>query len=218
MTYDQFLDKLQSRQNFSFSRWGDGEFNCMLQARPGKSNCDGNYYYPDLGKALKAIIDSAPRYYLGMQGLAKSLFPGESAKLMLNGSEWIDADILHKASQLEGLTRFWKVLSGRHVVIVGPTHLHKISGPGFMQHVYTADQNCWNDRKELLGLTMDYLEGMISAVVLISAGMAANYFVDQLYKHYRDYHTFIDAGSVFDPYCGRNSRKYHSQIIERLNA
>ncbi|CAL1518184.1 hypothetical protein [Chitinophaga sp. MM2321] len=218
MNYDQLISKLQNRENFAFSRWGDGEFNCVLQTRPGKSNCDGNLYYPELGEALKEIINSTQPYYLGMQPLAKRLFPAVANEWLLNGSNWINADILHNASQEEGLDRLFDAVKGRMVLFIGPAYLHHICNMNDVI-IDTGTANCWTNRdKILLDIGTILGGGHSDWIVFISAGMAANYFVDLLYNCYRELHTFIDAGSVFDPYCGVNSRKYHSHIIERINA
>ena len=216
MNYDQFISKLQNKENFAFSRWGDGEFNCVLQTRPGKANCDGNLYYPDLGNALKEIIVGAPSYYMGMQPLAKRLFPAVANEWLLNGSNWINADILHNASQKEGLYRLFRAYIDRQVLYVGPGYLYRIAKtPSRFYEI--ESKNCWKHRALILADLSNILDNKTDIVVLISAGMAANYLVDELHKIYGNQHTFIDAGSVFDPYCGVNSRKYHSQIIERLN-
>lgn len=214
MTYDQLLYNLSHNINFSFSRWGDGEFNCIMQNRPGKTNCDGNLYYPEMGKALEAIVKSGPEYHMGMQPLAETLYPEKAAQFRANGSTWINADILHNASMSEGLDRLWEALANREVLFLGPNHLRGIAWPNYA-HMYTPDRNCWDERDFLLRIIDVFIKGNESTVVFICAGMAANYFVDELYKRYGTKHTFIDAGSVFDPYCGVNSRKYHQQIIDR---
>lgn len=187
----------------------------MLQTRKGKSNTDGNYYYSDLGRTLRRIIESKPTYHLGVQSLAKELYPELVEEITQHG-RWGDSDILHQAS-LEGrIGELHAALKGRNVILVGPAHLeHAIKGASFVE---TPDVNCWLNKADILLKVKSRLKGRKDVVVIFCAGMAANYFVDALHEKYGEQHTFIDAGSVFDPYCGRNSRKYHSQIIERLNA
>lgn len=40
--------------------------------------------------------------------------------------------------------------------------------------------------------------------------------IDELYN-WNDKHTYLDMGSVFDPYVGVAKRSYHNKIIEREN-
>lgn len=215
MTYDQILDNIRSNQNISLSRWGDGEFICMLQLRRGKCNTDGNYYYKDLGKELFKILEKRPTYFLGIQRLAKELLPSEVDTLTNWPGKWIDADVFHSASLSGRLNELHQALKKRSVILVGPVHLeHAVENASF---VPTPDRNCWLDRSDILLKVKSRLKKRSDVVVLFCAGMAANYFVDALHEKYGDTHTFIDIGAVFDPYCGRNSRKYHSQIIDRLN-
>lgn len=215
MTYDQLLYNLSHNVNFSFSRWGDGEFNCIMQNRPGKANCDGNLYYPELGKALEAIVKSGPEYYMGMQPLAERLYPEKATEFRANGSTWINADILHNASIKEGLDRLWGATQNRPVMFIGPGRLVKMCKVGD-QIIDIGKANAWDSRDKIM-LTIGRCLGQDkSKVVFVSAGMYANCIIDLLYWEYGDQHTFIDAGSVFDPYCGVNSRKYHTQIIEKL--
>ena len=42
MTYEDLLNKLEKIENFSFSRFGDGEFFAMLGGG-GKCNTDGHH-------------------------------------------------------------------------------------------------------------------------------------------------------------------------------
>lgn len=216
MTYDQLIQKLASGINFSFSRWGDGEFNCIMQNRPGKANCDGNYYYLDLGAALHEIIKSGPDYYMGMQPLAERLYPEKAAEFRGNGSTWINADILHNASMKEGLGRLWEAKKDRHVMFIGPGRLVRLCKVGD-QIIDIGTANAWTTRDRIMLTVGRCLGSGSSKVVFVSAGMYANCIIDLLHREYWGEHTFIDAGSVFDPYCGVNSRKYHQQIINRIS-
>lgn len=219
MTYEQIIHNLTAGINFSFSRWGDGEFNCIMQNRPGKANCDGNLYYPEMGKALEEIIKNGPGYFMGMQPLAERLYPEKAAEFKANGSAWINADILHKASMEERLQGLFKAIETRQVLYVGAPHMKVMAHPAWFLNI--GERNCWERKDDILrALFLSVNEYAFSGqrngmVVFLSAGMAANYFVDRLYRKYGTQHTFIDAGSVFDPYCGVNSRKYHQQIIDR---
>ena len=75
-TYEDLISKLQNNEPFSFSRFGDGEINCILGASPGQDatqNCDKHKYFKDMGMRLYKILESKPKYIMGMQSLAMRL-------------------------------------------------------------------------------------------------------------------------------------------------
>ena len=47
--------------------------------------------------------------------------------------------------------------------------------------------------------------------ILLSAGMAANVFIHDLWSQNKE-NTYIDVGSVFDPYIGKLTRSYHRNL------
>ena len=44
-TFDKMIEAIESKENFSLSRWGDGEWMCLLGYK-GR-NTDKHNYYPD---------------------------------------------------------------------------------------------------------------------------------------------------------------------------
>ena len=62
MTLEIICEKLERKENFSLSRFGDGEWAAILGFKG--ENCDGHYYFPELSKELASILKSNPQYYL----------------------------------------------------------------------------------------------------------------------------------------------------------
>ncbi len=89
-------EALLDRENFAFSRWGDGEWKALLHPGAGH-NCDGHDYFPSLGAALAEVLESRPRYLLGMQSFAQKRMGGEIstwlAQRRLSDLVWCDSDI-----------------------------------------------------------------------------------------------------------------------------
>ena len=69
LSFDTIIDDIESGQHFSLARYGDGEFNAILE-KPG-ANCDGHAYYPSMGLELGLTLNSRPPYYLGLHQSAK---------------------------------------------------------------------------------------------------------------------------------------------------
>lgn len=203
MTFEELCDKVRRGERFSFSRWGDGEWACLLDKRPGKANCDGHTYFSDLGQRLHAILASRPNYHIGLQPLAKRMYGDEIDAF---GLSWSNADILHKASMHGELHTFFDAVrrQKKRVIVVGPSHLD-----GMRKHIgkyallEIPERNCWLDYERVARRLTKALDRHDS-LVLFAASMMSNVLI-------HDFHgdaTLIDIGSVFDPYCGVKSRTY----------
>jgi len=218
LTFEQLVEKIKEKEPFSFSRFGDGEWNAIFKKEGG--NCDGHEYYPDLGDELSAIVRSQQKYYMGMQPMATRIQGdriSEFTELHKLNLDWVNADILHKASIKGKIYDFFDVLKGTPVVMAAPIYLKTINKYfDYNEFVEIPEKNCWLQRNrlsyELSKICNRYKNKNEHAVVLIIASMAANVLVDELYKQYGDLITFIDTGSVLDPYVGIKTRTYHNDL------
>lgn len=216
LTYEDIVNKLRNNEPFSFSRFGDGEFNAMLGKRG--ANCDGHHYFPDMGRALVDVLDSQrehqivfegiPTYYLGMQNLAKRL-NGElpAFQEMTEGIDWCNADVIHyqniKHNNLDDLL---DALKGRSVTLVGPLHLMPLADENGWRFIDIPAKDCWTQYEhthERIGQIQEL------DVVLYCASMMANVLIDE---RHLVMNTQIDIGSAFDPYVGKLSRSYHKKM------
>ena len=161
------------------------------------ANCDNHTYFPDLRIALN-------RAWLDHKGIiAVQRYGYEIYKQRLGENFWPSADILHHASIKGELAPFIEALEGRKVIMVGPKHLHSL---GFKM-VYVPLKNAWTKYEALKAIVKSHIEP--GCVVLYSCGMMAEVFINELYS---TKFTQIDTGSVFDPYCGVRSRRYHFKL------
>jgi len=196
-------DKIDNNQPFAFSRWGDGEW---LNVNKHKgSNCDGNVYYEDLGDALLEIASTKQNYHMGMQ----TLITWSSQQANKYDQNWGDADVMHRASMQNELQPFIKSLTSAHIVYIGNESLKSL--PFINEFIEIPYTNIWNDRKTLISRITETFDDNICKVYCFSAGMATNVFIDQLWK-LNNNNTYIDVGSVFDPYVGRITRSYHRKL------
>lgn len=208
VTFERICRMLREGENFKFSRYGDGEFNCMF----GKvgHNCDGHEYFPDLGTALNDAFYSDPQYMVGIQPLSVQGGLWERAKQREGYPKNIyDADVLHSASIDGRLAEFLDSTKKRKPTIVGPRHLIALSLP----ILTIPDKNCWMDIDNIIHLIEYRMNWEDSFVFLLCASMASEVIID----YFKDVDaTFIDCGSVFDPYAGIKSRRYHHKL--QINA
>lgn len=203
-TYEEFIESIVSETPFAFSRWGDGEW-LNIRKSPG-SNCDGNLYYHDLGDALAEIVETRKDYILGFQDTQWRL-PSDVDKYP--DQDWVDADVFHKASMENRLQPLMDSLQSRRIVYIGNKDLKGL--PFIDEFIEIPESNVWLEREQVLKSIKETINSEVSKVYCFSAGMATNVFIDRLWKYNRE-QTYIDVGSVFDPYVGKITRKYHRHL------
>lgn len=201
-TYERIKHMLRDNVPFKFARYGDGEFFCM-SGKIGK-NCDKHEYFPDLGQALNDAWYSKPEYIVGVQPL--SVHGGLYQKVKEAGPRNIvNADVLHNASIDGKLGELIEVLKPRTTIIVGPKHLEKMN----TTHLVIPDLNCWKHYEDICDLILISLGMSSNPVFLLCASMMSEVIIHR----FKDVEaTFIDCGSVFDPYCQVKSRSYHHKL------
>lgn len=223
MTYKQFINKLQKSENFSFARYGDGEFNAILGPSAGQNsnmNCDGHRYFKDMGIRLYKILESKPPYIMGLQPMAQRLRGGQADfEELLNGINWIDADVLHKQSiKTNGnLSELFKALQQRDVILVANENLIPMSGyifdinlDRYYNQIVISSTDCWLEYKDILKRLNDLI--ITDVVILYCASMASEVLIDDIWNKYGDSVTQIDIGSLFDPFVGEKTRSYHRNL------
>jgi hypothetical protein len=206
--FEEMVTMLGEGTAFSFSRFGDGEFNAILGVEG--SNCDGHPYYPDLGLRLKEIVQSRPCYLMGLQALAVVFHGARQIHALAGDLPWVLADSLHLASGEGRFDVFFEALAGREVMLVGPGHLGELSGLRGWSHCPVPARDCWKQYGETYERIVESLAES-GHVVLLCASMMSNVLIDDLYG-LNPANTYIDAGSVFDPYAGVKSRTYHREL------
>lgn len=195
-------DKISNNEPFAFSRWGDGEFS-NINKQTGQ-NCDGNIYYGELGDALLGIVSKKQDYNMGVQTLI-GWSVMQSQKFDQN---WGDADVMHKASEQNKLQPLINCLIDQHVVYIGNESFNKLS---FINNIIEIPyKNVWLQYDAILQILKESIDDTYK-VYCFSAGMAANVFIDELWK-YSQTNAYLDVGSVFDPHVGRKTRSYHRNI------
>jgi hypothetical protein len=203
-TFSGMIDNLKSHKAFKFARYGDGEINCMT----GKlgANCDGHEYFPDLGVALIESVKEEPEYMVGIQPLSVDHLKFHVDVYFGHFNKLYNADVLHSASIDGRLGDFIKALEGRYVILVGAVHLATMFEG---VHIVIPERNCWKQYEKVCEQIQFHISGIENAVVLLCASMMSEVII----KRFEDeYHTFIDAGSVFDPYVNVFSRRYHQKL------
>lgn len=208
MTYEELLRKIYNKEPFSFSRFGDGEFNAIFQDRKSRMNCDAHQYFPDMGKRLLQVLESKPDYYIGLQSMAYRQRTEQIDELTeCLGLEWCESNIIHRANIKGRLPELFDALKTRDVLLIGPSHLKKLKQFDF----YICEipiKDCWL-KYEYVYEEIKALANVKDWVVVYAASMMTNILIDD-FKNAGI--TQIDVGSALDPYCGVKSRSYHKTL------
>jgi hypothetical protein len=218
-TYDEFCELISDNiavNRFKFARYGDGEFNCMLGRRG--HNCDYHNYYPDLGRdlLLSTMSGAVDDVITGIQPLSLSqgiyndlidhLFSRRRHLL-------VNADVFHNASITGRLGEFMDILLSRpqDVILVGNEHFEEVKGFDMrkVRWLQIHRVNSWLNYEDTRRKIAKFDEERDGQIFILCAGMMSEVIIHQFAK---SQNTFIDLGSVLDPYCGVKSRKYHHKL------
>lgn len=214
MKISEICDNLKTGRNFAFSRWGDGDWRCILGEKG--MNCDGSIYYPDLGLALGNVLRRKPKYTLMMQPKAwndlKNPIKFWCSANGIDPSGWPDADVLHNDSMNNRLKDFFEALSSRELCLVGPRYLRGFQIGDRQRNIDVPEKNAWLVHETVKGYCADLAE-MGCRIWLFSCGMMAKVLIDEMHQMYGDDVTLIDAGSVLDYYVQRPTRRYITQML-----
>lgn len=221
---DAYIQALLDRQPFAFSRWGDGEWCCLL-GRPGHNKAGMPYSAP-LRADLTAVLVSRPTYDLGLS--ESVVHPTRPKRLSLRSEvpawleahgltlPWVEADGLYRRSLAGTLDPFVAALSSRQVILVGPSYFSGLRLFPVVAHVLVPPRmHHEHEIKRLVRQTLAALRDFPGSVIAISAGMSANVLIDRVYA-VRPEATLIDCGSLWEPYLGRIVRRYHKTVLARL--
>lgn len=212
LTFEIIVENLKQGKNFTWSRWGDGEFRCLLQTKPGGMNCDAHEYFPDMGERLKEILLSKPPYYLGIQGLAiEQNKDDETFQHLQRINEWSSNELLTRASIKGYLNEFIEALEDKNIVFVGNEFLRKCPVK-YSTYIEVPITNCWLEHDRVLGELDVVKQG---DVVIFACSMMANVLIDEMYKIHGETITLIDVGSVLEVTVGRAIRTYQKKMLEQ---
>jgi hypothetical protein len=215
LDFDEMLSMLKAKKNFSFSRFGDGEWAAVFGDEGG--NCDNHPYYKELGLALAAVLLRPQLGYMGLQPKAINDLGGRISEwVKANGGmiEWCNADLIHDASIADRLHELLGAMRGRKKILIGPAHLYDFAFRNQMIFIATpSDFPVWKAWTTIYADLVEQLDK--DATVLYCASMATEVMIDKASREYGDTITQIDIGSAFDPAAGVVSRRYHKSIIER---
>jgi len=233
LTLDDLIEHINNNDPFSYSRWGDGEWQCLLGSHR-KWNCDGHRYYPALQKRLKEVVLSEPKYYMGLQQMGMDVMGERIFQFTKDlNITWVNSDIIHSANingawnvldkktrkEIEdryshmrfkkgiSLTQLFKAVKNKNNVLIGNRWLRHFKEFHF-QYISVPHVDCWLDRPRIFKLACELARTRKHLIFHICASLMTEVLIDELYNKFGHKHTFIDIGSAYDPYVlGDNGKR-----------
>lgn len=215
--YHDILTRLRENKPFTFSRWGDGEWEAVLNLKDqNQANCDGHQYFDSMRVELQKIITKKVPYMLGMQRLAYHKMMGRkidhffrSHNIKPHDLWWVDADVFHDASMEGRILPLFEELKKKNIILVGPAYLKEFKHFSF-DFVEVPSVNAWTERDRIISDIYAIVGKKRVDAVLFCAGMTSNWLVDQLHGKFLGF--ILDIGSLLDPFVGKQTRNYHKKL------
>jgi len=216
LSIQDYADKIKNKEYFSLSRYGDGEWLCILGAKGGNSN--GCAYTPELRNDLvNSLMINDPNYLLGMQRILPQQLLQADNYLRDHGMrlDWVDSEIFADSLANGDLFPLIEQLRDIRTIVIGNEEWkwnNNLFKPDKWIKVPRANAHLHRDRviEEVLA-TAD----SEPTAYLFSCGMAACDFVARLHGKIPD-SFMIDIGHIWDPFCGLKSRDYLIDLDEDI--
>jgi hypothetical protein len=209
-----YVAMLKAGKPFSFSRFGDGEWNAILGVQG--ENCDGHQYFPELGAKLRASLLKKGDYIYALQPRAiRSQRKGLQEFLLQNhiAWKWHNADVFHDANKQGKLLSLVSCLRSMNVVIIGPAVLRGLKEKVFQyaDFIEIPPKNCFLATEDIRKSILQTADKNKKTVYAFSASMATKVLIHELFPLIGADSWLIDFGSLWDIYVGRKSRNVYEK-------
>ena len=209
-----YIDLLKSDNKFSFTRWGDGEWLCVFGAQG--ENCDKHSYFPEMKNGLNRALDNPKGYFLATWPVTESMMNNvwDTIQIRLQHSdikEWVNASIWESAAMSGNLKNFIEQLEKMDFIIVSELSKKKLP-MNYSDFIEVPETNCFLDKERIKEEMILMSDKYKKPVFGLSASMATNVIVDELYDEIGDKCWMIDLGSIWEPFLKNpvHSRSHHS--------
>jgi hypothetical protein len=217
-----YVDLLNNGTPFSFSRYWDGEIECMVGRMGLGYNCDKCHYTEGLKKALLKTIENNYDYFhavnqpknnqntKGLQAQFEQLLLSMESKI-----KWYDFMVFQYAVETGNFFPMIDALRKKKVLFLGGGHLAKIREllPD-AEFIETPSTDAFDKLSEIESQVKKRMVNDL--VVILCLGMASNVFIDDMFPAYGKIITMIDMGSAWDALLGLKSRRWIRKIEPQI--
>lgn len=213
---DWHISRLKNRRYYSFVRWGDGELKALIRT---EGIAGGHGKYPCSQELNRKMNASLLKYYEEENlifGCAMRIWQqmnkhGEEwmKKHELWKVDWVNCTVFSTASKAGTLFPLIEELRKHRIIVIGPSRLKQLPKQvfKFIDFIEIHEKTGWNNPsvfKRVLKCKKTYGDGILYS---FSAGIGSNIFIPNLHRKMQG-NFLIDFGSVWDIFCGEESRGY----------
>jgi len=212
-SYYRYVEFINNRMPFSLTRYGDGEFGCMMGERG--ETCDGQNYTKQLKIHLNRTIENPilkKNYYYGMVRIARIVYGQKVDKFLKDCPiQWVDGTGFVDASRDGILFPLFEALRDQKIMIIGSIHLAPMYRDLFKYQVLipVLKQNAYMKRDTVKRNILASINEV--DLLAFSTGPMTEVLIHELYKDYGQTHTMIDFGSLWDVFMDKQSRRYMNE-------
>lgn len=222
--FNKFLNKIKNNEHFSLSRWGDGELS-IIEGKPIDLRWKGNgefRYDPNMddyigvrNKMIVSYTNQDDNYYIGIAcpccvGQEKYEYMKKKSRQDEEHLTW--ANIFVNANYRRTINELIPELKNHivNLVINKNSKLDKL--PFISNKVWYVGTDAWNADYYLIDEITKYIKdnNNQNEIFLFAAGPFANILTYELWEYGSKKNTYIDIGSILDPYLQlKLTRGYH---------
>jgi RimJ/RimL family protein N-acetyltransferase len=223
---DFYLIKLERGETFSLSRWGDGEWNCARGGRhiycpdgvtPGH-NCDRHKYFPEMSDDLRRVLKNNKPYYKGrwFNEVRQAAIVNHKIKEILTDIKidmnWVNANVFIDALENGKISKLITQFEKMNFIMVSEPS--KRDAPiKYKDYIEIPAINCYLEKERIKADMIKMTQLYDKPVFGLSASMASNVIIDELWDEIGDKCWMIDLGSIWEPLYGKVTRDYHRGLV-----
>lgn len=222
--FTKFLNMIKSGKHFSLSRWGDGELMILEgKAIDIRSKGNGEFRYDPniedyIGVRNKLIVSYTHKddnYFIGVAcpccvGQEKYEYMKNKSRQDEEHLTW--ANIFVNANYERTINELIPELSNHSVTIVVNKNAKIDNLPFKPTNVLRVGTDAWHDNYDIVQDMIEniVMHGIKNEIFLFAAGPLANILTYALWEYGSKQNTYIDIGSILDPYLKlKLTRGYH---------
>ena len=204
----EILDKLRQGEPLALTRFNDGEVMAMIDTNAIVARGDQKSSERLKDELIKAIKYRRNNYYIGIPcGICYPDFHNYASDIVGDYKFSTHATVLTNRNWKKFVWDFFNIFSGRRITYVGGS-THNVNELelkfGYkIKHIKTPMKDSFRSLEELKD--KKFKKG---SIVLLSCGPLSRALVHYWFKNNPD-STFLDVGSVFDPWTRDNWLRCH---------
>lgn len=224
--FNLFLNKLKSNENFSLSRFGDGELAIIKNNFIDFSNkCNGEHIFiPEKHEKYHILMKDSLKYK------SENYFVGISCKCCVEESDHIlykkisdqneshltFATIFVNSNYKLFLNQFIPELKNKQIILISheKSEINKL--PFKVEKHFKIGANAWINNFDMISEIAYYSKTVKNKVFLFAAGTFSNIAIYECHKNSKD-NTYVDIGSTLDPILGLGATRRYLRGKNTIN-